>query len=321
MSDARESGRNQSQPQSPETPKTYPYEAHVNAILEKYPAQNLGKLTALLDYLPRPQADEIWHETEKIHSEFWAYWDPIRKEHYEATLLPYGPRKDIAGFVEPHTDDLIVDFAGGRAPEIPYLVTEMKKTTPKGRLAVLEIDQNPFAEVDAKHVLEQVSDNLSYGEYILGSYADLGKIIADRLPQIGKFKRLRGVFVWGHYSPNYVLAERLHGFFETGAQLGIPTDLNMVMLNPSFDPGILGKIFMEQLLPELVKTEEGRKIAMATKISLPFTQEHSREVVKNLPVYKPQDVEEYLRSTLGLKSTVSYDVLKGHSIFTRYVKN
>jgi hypothetical protein len=290
-----------------------PYETSIKNLLNKYSDLNvtsLGQLTMIIDGLPREQGVEIWKQIEPIQADFWTYWDDIRKKYYEANIRPFGIRVDVASFFKPKNGDLIIDIAGNRGAQIPYIIDELINNDPSAKIGFLVMDQNPEALSDATQELAKCYDHLFYAKTVIANYEQISAEIKNKLPEI-QFDTLRILNCYGLYQPLSIFTQRLEPIFDFGLKLGKNTDLSIVVLNPHFDPKELWNKFDLTIAPKLVS--EGKKqIVDEAKIALPFIVDHSIQVKKIMPIWEPNQISSYLKSH-GYILDQTTEILKGES--------
>ncbi len=276
-----------------------------------------GELTTILHILKdRKEAERLWEQRLKPHQiAFWKEWDERRKAHYEAVATrPWGTREATAEFLSPQSGNLIISLAGGRAPQESYLVNQLRLEDPSAQIGVILIDNNPLVEEDATKELEGLDDALYYREVVIDSVYNLREILTESLPNItNPINQLRGLEFYGRYYPLHHFKTQLSDFFSIGQELGVPTDFTTVVLNPDFNPDELTQIFMKKdgIHDQWKKTEEGRKNLQEFGQGMDLMVEHAKVIKRELPVWYPKEIIDYIQHPDTSYKTTKHGVLPG----------
>lgn len=300
-------------------------ESQLDRLLKAYNMETPGQLAKHLDKLPISVAENIWYSVLLPRQlQVWEQENDRRRRWYEAGAnAPFGIRKDFARFLGPQEGEMIVDIAGGRASQIPYIVKDMQTRQPDGQLRVLLVDANPLVRDDAEATLAGLGKSVSHFDVITDTIDNApGWIFHDfqRMRENGEPlpTKLRAIMVYGLYQPMFIFNKFLNMYRTLEDQLGIPTDFTIAVLNPNFDPKQLKEIFETKLAKELAKTEEGRKIIEEAKIALPNIVPHGVVVRREMPIWSPEEIITFLKKEKFQVQTEQ--ILEGQTTLMRIMK-
>lgn len=279
----------------------------------------MGDLARVLHLFPdREEANRIWTDVvEPFQIAFWRKWYDLRRKHYEAVATrPWGTREAVAEFINPQDGDLIVNIGGGAAPQEPYLVREAQSQDPNARIGVILIDNNPRVERDAEEVLEELGDALFHREVVIDGVENVVPEIVQRVSTVDGARRVRGLSFYSLYQPLHLAAEQFSKLFEAGEELGVPTDMIVVVLNPEFDQRRLHGIFQDEIAPSLAQTEEGRKTLKEFREGYGHIGPHGDAVREAMPIWTVGELQDYFGNE-GFRIVEKADILHGQTVCLR----
>lgn len=252
-----------------------------------------GQLTKIVHLLPREHQIEAIATIRTAQSAFWQEWSAFRGGldydgepnfyHVVGRLPVLG---QYAGFIDPRPGDVIVDLAGGSAAMAAYF--------DKSRIAgYITIDSNPLVQKKAREHLSRLghpTDHVIEHDLTQG----LPDGLKDRIAAVSPL-RARFISNWGTgYFPIEPMARLYLACLDFETVLGIPSTVDFnILTNGKFDPEVLRKNFIKEVVPQHLMTLQIRSLFRAFRAMGPIIK-FGRELPMVAPIWYREEIKELL---------------------------
>lgn len=275
-----------------------------------------GKLTSVLHLFENKNLSEaLWKEVQKYFNDFWRQERPIRERSYEPTMRAFGLRSEFAKTAAQLAPQgkrvLLVEYGAATGHQSVPMLKAFKDKNPESEFAAILTDIDPEIEAAAQANLNKIPDLVLRKTIIADFSQGLPKKVKA---QINKFNPDTLVF-YAFYSITYQPLDRLKQLviesLDFAKERQMLSSMQILTLNPDFQPQKLGEIFQTQIAPRLSQTDAGRRIVKEAKEAFSESIPHGARVTQTMPIYPRGSISRHLAQS-GLK-IVEREILHGHS--------